>query len=198
MIAEALQSLQVPLADLTPDPANLRKHSARNISTIAASLKRFGQDQVLVVQKDGMVIRKGNGRYEAARQLGWDTMAAIVIDEGDVKAIERAIADNRTAELAEWDDEALYRVLKAFDDPEAVEAVGFTDDDMRHLDELCTAPTEGDWAEAFEAVGDVTEVKDNEQVTFVLHKEDLQALRTHLQKYDTDKNKAIMLWLQAS
>ena len=104
-IAEPLRGLAVPVADLHLDPANARRHGDRNVEAIAASLSRWGQRAPLVVQRDGMVVRAGNGRLEAAKRLGWTHVAALVVDEGSVEATAFAIADNRTAELAEWDDE---------------------------------------------------------------------------------------------
>jgi hypothetical protein len=52
-------------------------------------------DKPLVVQKQGMIVRKDNGRLMAAKRLGWERIAAL--DEDDVAAAARAIADNRAA-----------------------------------------------------------------------------------------------------
>mgnify|MGYP003645313130 FL=1 len=93
----------VKLADLTLDPDNARRHPTRNMDAVKASLDRFGQRQVIVVQQEGMVVRAGNARVQAARSLGWTDMTAIVIDESDTDAMAYALADNRTSELAEWD-----------------------------------------------------------------------------------------------
>lgn len=102
-IHDQLLSLATPIGDLVSDPENARLHSEANVEAIMSSLREFGQDQPLVVQKQGMVVRKGNGRLEAARRLGWTHIAALIVDENRVRAIARALADNRTAELAEWD-----------------------------------------------------------------------------------------------
>jgi len=110
-IADGLRALALPCADLAHDPANARKHSDRNIASIAASLRKFGQRKPIVVQQEGMIVRAGNGTLEAARSLGWDEIAAIVVDDDNVTAAAFAIADNRTADLAEWDDDVLASVL---------------------------------------------------------------------------------------
>ena len=129
---DALRGLLVPIADLHPDPANARRHPERNIEAIVASLDRFGQRFPLVVQRQGMVVRAGNGRLEAMRRMGWTHVAAVVVDESSVEATAFAIADNRTAELAEWDDEALAGLLQSL--PEADRLVaGFNDDDLREV-----------------------------------------------------------------
>lgn len=107
---DALRSLLVPIESLSPDPSNARKHGERNIDAIVASLHRFGQRFPVVVQKQGMIVRAGNGRIEAMKRLGWKNVAAVVVDESSVDATAFAIADNRTAELAQWDDEMRKKI----------------------------------------------------------------------------------------
>ena len=101
----------VPITSLSLDPNNARKHSERNLSAIAESLKQFGQRKPIVVHR-GVVIA-GNGTLEAAKSLGWSEIAiAEVPDDWDVeKAKAYALADNRTAELAEWDEGELAKQL---------------------------------------------------------------------------------------
>lgn len=109
-IHPSLQSLAIEINSLTPDPRNARAHSPRNLDAIAESLRVHGQRKPIVVQRSGddLVVRAGNGTMEAATtRLGWEYLAAVVVDESDDEAIAFAIRDNRTAELAEWDLEAL-------------------------------------------------------------------------------------------
>src|SRR5689334_9508077 len=109
-IAAPLRALALPLDSLTLDPANARTHDEKNLAAIKGSLKRFGQRLPLVVQRQGMIVRAGNGRVMAGRSMGWSHMACVVVDESEVEATAFAIADNRSAELAEWDDEALAKL----------------------------------------------------------------------------------------
>src|SRR5690554_4033428 len=88
-----------PIGDLTADPANVRKHSTRNLEAIKASLKRFGQQKPIVVDGNGVVIA-GNGTLEAARSLGWTHIEIVRTELTGSEAVAFAIADNRTAELA--------------------------------------------------------------------------------------------------
>jgi len=129
-IAESLRPLAVSIDTLTPDPSNARTHDDRNIAAIKASLERFGQRLPIVVQRQGMVVRAGNGRLTAAKLLGWTHMAAVVVDESDVEAVSFAIADNRTAELAAWDDGALASLLQSLP---AEARIGFDDADLTKL-----------------------------------------------------------------
>jgi len=122
------------VSDLTPDPANARKHSERNIEAIAGSLRRFGQQTPIVVDSSG-VVRKGNGTLLAAQYLGWSELDAIETDLKGSEATAYAIADNRTAELAEWDDGVLLATLEGLqvDDEDLLEATGFSEEELERL-----------------------------------------------------------------
>ena len=133
---EGMAVEHVRLDDLHPDPANVRLHNARNLAAIKASLARFGQQKPIVVDGDG-IVRAGNGTLAAARDLGWETIAVVRTPLRGADAVAYAIADNRTAELAEWDEQALAETLRAIQsEPEiAIEATGYTDDE---IDAMCT------------------------------------------------------------
>lgn len=128
-IAEQLRHLAIPITSLVLDPSNARKHGERNLEAIKASLAKFGQRAPIVVQRDGMVVRSGNGRLLAAKALGWTEIAATIIDDDNATAAQFAIADNRTAELAEWDNETLALLLDGWD-KQTQEAVGFDKADI--------------------------------------------------------------------
>lgn len=106
----------VTLDELTPDPQNVRTHDQRNLDAIKNSLDAFGQRKPIVCARsnDGsLVVIAGNGTLEAARALGWTHLdvAEVPADWDADKARAYAIADNRTAELASWDDFALANQL---------------------------------------------------------------------------------------
>lgn len=131
-IADGLRHLAVPLDTLTPDAANARRHGPRNMEAIKASLARWGQRQPIVVQQKGMVVRAGNGRLEAAKALGWTHIAAVIVDDDSADAVAFAIADNRTAELAEWDTETLATLLDTLPTEVKVDT-GFTEADLDEI-----------------------------------------------------------------
>jgi DNA modification methylase len=134
-IAEPLRPLATRCSSLNFDPDNARLHSEENIEAIMKSLQEFGQDQPLVAQRQGMIVRKGNGRLLAARRLGWEWIAALVVDEDNVAAAARAIADNRAAELASWDEEKLAQLLQSIRDAGDIdlEVTGFSQADIEQL-----------------------------------------------------------------
>ncbi len=131
-IAPGLLALATPIDSLNPDPANARRHDRKNIDAIKASLGRWGQRLPLIVQRNGMIVRAGNGRLEAMKELGWTEAACLVVDDSDIEAVSFAIADNRTAELAEWDDDALAALLNSLPDAERL-LTGFDDADLAAL-----------------------------------------------------------------
>ncbi len=121
----------VAIAVLSQDPANVRRHSPRNIQAIKASLQRFGQQKPIVVDA-AHVVRAGNGTLEAARQLGWTHIQAIRSALTGADAVAYAIADNRTAELAGWDADALASQVRSLDEP-LQQAAGFADGELDEL-----------------------------------------------------------------
>jgi site-specific DNA-methyltransferase (adenine-specific) len=108
--------VKISITDLSLDPKNARKHSARNLEAIAASLEKFGQRKPIVVHRG--VVLAGNGTLEAAKSLGWtDIDVAEVPDDWDNDTAKAyALADNRTAELAEWDESELAKQLLELQD----------------------------------------------------------------------------------
>jgi hypothetical protein len=97
----------VAIDSLTEDPQNARVHGDRNLAATRVSLERFGQRKPIVVRRSDRVVLAGNATLRCARDLGWSQLYVAWTDlEGD-EALAFAIADNRTAELAEWDKAAL-------------------------------------------------------------------------------------------
>lgn len=102
----------IKTSELVLDPNNARTHNARNIEVIANSLKSFGQRKPLVVTIDNIVIA-GNGTLEAARSLGWEyiTIARVPDTWSHEQVVAYALADNRSAELADWNADVLAEQL---------------------------------------------------------------------------------------
>jgi site-specific DNA-methyltransferase (adenine-specific) len=100
------------IADLTPDPQNARQHDDKNLKAIMGSLKEFGQRKPIVITEAGTIVA-GNGTVEAAKRLGWLDIEVVRVpaDWTDAQVKAFAIADNRTAELANWNQEVLTTQL---------------------------------------------------------------------------------------
>jgi ParB-like chromosome segregation protein Spo0J len=120
------------IAELSLDPSNVRKHSRRNLDAIKASLRKFGQQKPIVVDAKGIVLA-GNGTLTAAQELGWTEIQIVRTELAGVEATAFAIADNRTAELAEWDDN-LGDVLQSLaSDGYDLSQIGFDQSDLDAL-----------------------------------------------------------------
>ena len=137
-----MKTVSVKISDLSQDPANARKHDEKNIDSIIASLRRFGQQKPIVIDASN-VVRAGNGTLEAAKRLGWDSIECVKTDLKGSDAIAYAIADNRTAELAEWDSDILAAQLSGLltDDEALANAAGFSAEEIeRMLEKLSDEP----------------------------------------------------------
>ena len=121
----AVERLRIEQLQL--DPANARKHGDRNIEAIKGSLARFGQQKPIVVDADNVVVA-GNGTLVAAKALGWDEIDVVRTDLQGPDRTAFAIADNRTSELAEWDNDALAQAVMSLSREDGYNATvcGFT------------------------------------------------------------------------
>lgn len=129
-----MRTERAAIGSLRPDPKNARKHGSRNLQAIKKSLQAFGQQKPIIVDASGTVVA-GNGTLEAARLLGWATIEIVRTNLVGSKARAFALADNRTAELAEWDDAELISTLKqlAEEDKALMDAAGFDDEALLKL-----------------------------------------------------------------
>ena len=117
---------RVLIDDVVLDSGNARKHDDLNLQAIAGSLKLFGQRKPIVLYGD--VVVAGNGTLVAARSLGWREIDVVRVPsdwtEDQVKAY--ALADNRSAELAVWDEQVLASQLLELQEAEFdIELLGF-------------------------------------------------------------------------
>jgi DNA modification methylase len=107
-----LQIVGRRLEELKPDPANPRRHSKRQIRQIAASIKTFGFNVPILVDRDCQVIA-GHGRLAACHELGWSEVSTLCLDHlSPAQARAFMIADNRLTEISTWDDKLLAEQLK--------------------------------------------------------------------------------------
>lgn len=131
MILDQLADLAVPVVSLTPLPGNPRRG---DVAAVARSLAKFGQRKPIVVDAAGVVIA-GNHTLQAAQSLGWESIAAVVVDDDDKTAKAFALADNRTGDLGSYDNDALLALLTevAQEDWDLILASGYTEDDIKRL-----------------------------------------------------------------
>lgn len=86
--------------DIYPYNKNPRKNL--NVDKVANSIREFGFQQPIVVDRD-MVVIVGHTRLEASQKLGLDKVPVLIADMPPEKAKAYRIADNRLNEDSDWD-----------------------------------------------------------------------------------------------
>jgi len=98
--------------DLKPDPANPRRHTRKQVRQIAESIKAFGFNVPILIDRYGNIIA-GHGRWLACREFGITEVPTLCLDHlTPAQARAFMIADNRLTEISVWDDRLLARQLK--------------------------------------------------------------------------------------
>jgi hypothetical protein len=101
----------MPLLELRPNPRNPNKHSEDQINRLMASLRRDGQTRPVLARKANSMLIAGHGVQTAARRLGWDQMAVILLDVDQAAADRIMLADDQLAALAELDHRRVADLL---------------------------------------------------------------------------------------
>ena len=110
--APALAVEAWPVDRPKPYAKNPRRNDAA-VEKVAASIREFGWAQPIVVDGDGVIII-GHTRLKAAKKLGLKTVPVLVrADLTPEQVAALRLADNKTAELAEWDEPLLAAELDA-------------------------------------------------------------------------------------
>lgn len=134
--------------DFVPDPCNARTHSRRQIRQIAASIKKFGWTNPILIDEDSRVIA-GHGRLAAAESLGRDEVPAIrLVGLTDPQKRALALADNKLSENAGWNPRILAWELRYLSEVEIdfdVEITGFSTGEIDLL--IGQEATEGEGAD---------------------------------------------------
>lgn len=155
---------------LKPYGRNARTHSPKQISEIAASIKAFGFNNPVLVDKDDGIVA-GHGRVEAAKQLGLATVPTIRLEHLS-EAQKRAyiLADNKLAEKAGWDREILAIELQHLMEIDLDFDISITGFELPEIDvliaEFDAKPAKADLADEVPAVAEnpITRVGDIWQV----------------------------------
>jgi ParB family chromosome partitioning protein len=150
----------VSMAEIKQDSRNARRHNPRNVGQIERSIQRGGFGRSGLLSSDN-VIAAGNATYEAATAVGMDE--AIIVDSDGTRPVyvrrtdlvsgtpqftEIAIADNRSAELADWDADVLASFVE---DGIDLDQFWFPEELDRVISGL---PDPDEWGEAFGSLPD--------------------------------------------
>tara|TARA_R110000824_G_scaffold105636_7_gene250025 strand:- start:5396 stop:6037 length:642 start_codon:yes stop_codon:yes gene_type:complete len=120
----------VPIDDLIRHPDTPRRG---DIPAISASIEVNGWYGAVVAQSSTRHVLAGNNRMEAARRLGMTELPVHWLDVDDATARRIMLADNRTSDLATYDDEMLVQLLEAAAADDDLLGSGFDGDDLDAL-----------------------------------------------------------------
>ena len=126
------------ISDLKQDHKNARRRTDRSSDLIKESLQRYGAARSIVIDEENRILA-GNGTIDGAKAAGIRRVRIIESQGDEVIAVRRsglseeekvglALADNRTADLSEWDQEMLHRLSEEHD-----LAPWFDEDDLNEL-----------------------------------------------------------------
>lgn len=127
-----MEVTRVKLSELRHDDKNARRHDERNIEEIKRSITAFGQHRPFVVQRGTNKVIVGNGMLDAMLALGMTEGDAYFVDDDDETSIRRALADNRTGELAEWDMTVLQDLMEDLE-KSSDKIIGWTESEISDI-----------------------------------------------------------------
>ena len=125
-----------PISAIRPYESNPRQNDAA-VEAVARSIREFGFRQPLVVDANGVIV-VGHTRWRAAQQLGLETVPVHVATDLSPEQIRAyRIADNQTADIADWDTELLSLELSGLRSADFDLAIlGFEEDELGRLLDL--------------------------------------------------------------
>jgi len=112
----------IPVDKIHQHPENPRRGDDQSVGESIARNGFFGA--ILVQRSTGAVIA-GNTRYRVMVEEGHDTIPGFWVDADDETATRILLADNRTSDLAFYDDEALFGLLKGLVESEGLDGTGY-------------------------------------------------------------------------
>lgn len=125
---------RIGVETLLPYAKNSRTHSDEQVAQIAASIKEFGFNNPILIDKENTIIA-GHGRLLAARRAGMEEVPCIRLDHlTETQRKAYVIADNRLALNAGWDNEMLTIELnELMEDDFALDILGFDEKELKAL-----------------------------------------------------------------
>lgn len=124
----------INLNDIIPYANNPRNNDGEAVDKVAASIKEFGFNVPLVLDKDNVIIT-GHTRYKAAKKLSLNEVPCICAEHltpAQVKAYR--IADNKVSEYSKWNDEMLAIELEQLQELSlSLDLTGFENWELEHF-----------------------------------------------------------------
>lgn len=124
-----LHSKIVVASDLKLYPGNFRKHKAKQLDRYLKVVRGNGWRRAVVVSLLSGYVTKGNGAVQLAQREGLHVPVEYQNYKSKREELRDLIADNKIAELAEDDDDALRKMLSELDQSE-IECTGVTSEEL--------------------------------------------------------------------
>lgn len=97
---------------LTPNPKNARKHTAKQITKLAAAIEEFGFNGPIAIDETGLILC-GHARHAAALSLEREEVPCVRLTHlTPAQRTAFAIADNKLGDLSTFDPDALKAQLE--------------------------------------------------------------------------------------
>lgn len=166
----------VDINSLTPWAENPRDNKAA-VQSVADSIKRFGFASPIIARTESREVIAGHTRLLAAQSLGLESVPVRFMDLDPADAKLLALADNRIAEIAEWNDEKLGAILEDLKENEIdVSGLGFTDEELAGLLDMPKLDGEENYSRKVEApiyeitgeCPDTSEIYDNDKTNSLI------------------------------
>ena len=107
---------------------NARKISSHSVYVVKNSIREFGFNGAILVDKDNVIIA-GHTRFRALVELGWTDIPCIRLTNLTTKqAHALRLADNKTAEMSDWDYGKLEKEIQSLGDSVDMVDFGFDKD----------------------------------------------------------------------
>jgi len=123
---------EIELENLHPWENNPRINE-HAVEAVAKSISSFGFNVPVICDQNHTIVA-GHTRWKAAQKLGMTCIPVIVVELTETQRKAFAIADNKTAEIADWDFPKLRDILEELKNEDFdVKTLGFSSDEIRHL-----------------------------------------------------------------
>jgi len=116
-----------PIGSLEQYPLNPREG---DVGAISESLRVLGQYRPIVANRRNRRILVGNHTWEAAKYLGWKEISVVWVDVDEETEARIVLVDNRANDLAQYDNDALTKMLTSLT---TLEGTGWDGDDLDDL-----------------------------------------------------------------
>jgi len=127
-----MKVIETNISEIKPYPKNAKEHPKKQIEKIAASIKEFGFNQPIVVDKENVII-VGHGRYYAAQSLSLPKVPVLQVELDKQRAKAYRLADNKLNE-SDWDMEIVVEELKSLS-LQMVDLTGFDQNLVLEIEE---------------------------------------------------------------